>query len=423
MKRYLFVALFYSLILYAASPKALFKQIEESKSSLAVSKKEKKIISKQLQKIADEIKKHEKEIAALNEKLKKLDASLKMEEQKYNEAQREIHGINEMLKELDKDINERKREFAKKLSKQLGRVVAQNKMQQKDEKSVVLEEVYSRYKDFNQKELLKLSRNIEQKNALRKNLIQRRDEIANSIKDVKAQKDVYKKETAIKRQLLKKLAKDQERYSKKLKGIFKRQTILRLTLTKLNLIQEDAAKAAKERERELKKRIRRLAKLKLNAKANRSMIKYEQSAISRSYLKSTTTHYRGAKTIAPVRSPKVIKSYGKFMDPIYKIESFSDSVTLTSRIGDKRVFNVLNGEVIFKGRNSMLGKMVVVEHENGLHTIYADLDKFSPFIKKGLKVKRGTVLGKVRRKLIFEATKSGKFVNPLDLISLSKSVN
>ncbi len=423
MMKHLVIITLSSFTLFAASPKALFQQIEASKNSLAVSTKEKKMLNKQLQKTANKIKKLEKEIASLNEKLKKLNDNLKNEEQKYNEAQREIHGINTMLKELDTDINARKKEFAKKLTKQLGSVVAQNKMQQRDEKSVVLEEVYSRYKDYNQKELLKLSRNIEQKNALKKNLIQRRNEIANSIKDVKAQKEVYKKETEIKKQLLKKLAKEQQRYSKKLKGIFKRQTILRLTLTKLNLIKEDAAKAAKERERELKKRIRRLAKLKLNSKTQRESLRYEKSIISKDYLKNTTAHYRGEKTIAPIRAPKVLRSYGKFIDPIYKIESFSDSVTLTSQIGDKRIFNVLNGEVIFKGKNSMLGKMIVVEHANGLHTIYADLDKFSPFIKKGLMVKKGTVLGKVRHKLIFEATKKGRFINPLDLINLSKSVN
>jgi len=412
-------------ILYATSPKALFEQIEASKSSLAVSTKEKKIVNKQLQKTANKIQKLEKEIHSLNTKLAKLNDNLKQEEQKYNEAQREIRGINDMLKELDNDINAKKREFAKKLSKQLGSVVAQNKMQQRDEKSVVLEEVYSRYKNFNQKELLKLSRNIEQKNALKSNLLQRRDEIAKSIKDVKAQKEVYKKETKIKKQLLKKLAQEQKRYTQRLKSIFKRQTILRLTLTKLNLIKEDALKAAKERERELKKRIRRLAKLKLNSKTNASILKYEKSRMNRNYIKRNTSRYHGVKTLSPVKAPKVLKAYGKYIDPIYKIESFNDSVTLASRIGDKRVYNVANGEVVYMGENSMLGgKMLIIEHANGLHTIYADLEKFSPFIKKGSKVKKGIVLGKVRHKLIFEATnKDGKFINPLDLIKLSKSVH
>ena len=408
-----------AVTLFGASPKELFSQIKASKSSLAVSNKKKSVLNEQLQKIAAKISTYEKEIASLNLKMKKLNSGLQKEEEKYREAQREIRGINAMLKELDSDIAAHKKEFAKKLSKQLGSVVAQNKMEQKSEKSVVLEEVYEHYKNYNQKEILKLSRNIEQKIALQKNLINRRDAIASSIKDVKAQKDIYAKESKIKKQLITKLQKEQKLYSKRLKGIFKRQTILRLTLTKLNLIQEDAAKAAKERELELKKRIRRLKRLKLSKSRSGESENYNNSQINNnSYTAKTITSYRGSKTISPIKAAKVVKSFGSFIDPIYRIRSFSDSVTLSSKIDDHRIYNVLNGEVIFKGKNSMLGKMVVVKHSDGLHTIYADMDKFSPFIKKGSRVKKGTVLGKVRHKLIFEATKKGKFINPLSLINL-----
>ena len=38
--------------------------------------------------------------------------------------------------------------------------------------------------------------------------------------------------------------------------------------------------------------------------------------------------------------------------------------------------------------------------------------------KKGSKVKKGYVIGKVNRKLIFEATKNSKHINPLRLISI-----
>ncbi len=421
MRKILLSSLLLFSLLFATSPKDLFKKIEASKSSLSVSKKEKSVVSKQLKKTALEISKLEKEVVALEEKLKVLNKSLSKEEAKYQEAQREIHGINSMLKELDNDIEARKKEFAKKLSKHLSSIVAKNKMEQKDEKSVVLEEVYSHYKNYNQQELLKLTRNIEQKNALKANLIQRRQEIEKSIKDVKAQKDIYKKESKIKRQLLKRLSKKKELYSKRLRAIYRQQTILRLTLTKLNLIQEDAAKAAKARERELRKRIKRLSKLKLTPKAKKhSKSSYAGSQINDNrYIYNNITKYRGPKTIAPLRAPKVIKGFGRYKDPLYHMESFSDSLTLVSKVGDNRVINVLNGEVVFKGRkNSMLGKMVVVKHDNGLYTIYADLDKFSPFIKKGSKVKKGTVLGKVKHKLIFEATKEGKLINPLRLINL-----
>ncbi|HGZ70617.1 MAG TPA: hypothetical protein ENK74_04390, partial [Nitratifractor sp.] len=290
---------------FSATPKELFKKIEASKSSIAISNKEKSALSRQLKKTAQKITKLEKEVAALDVNLKKINSNLNIEEAKYQEAQREIRGINTMLKELDKDIYARKKEFAKKLSKQLGSVVAQNKMEQKSEKSVVLEEVYTHYKSYNQTELLKLTRNIEQKSALRDNLTQRRDAIKKSIKGVIAQKDVYRKESKIKRQLLGKLSKEEKKYSKRLKTVFKRQTILRLTLTKLNLIQEDAAKAAKKRELELKRRIKRLAKLNLSKKGvARRKEGYTTNMVNdSSYISKNTAIYRGEKTIAPLKKP------------------------------------------------------------------------------------------------------------------------
>ena len=66
----------------------------------------------------------------------------------------------------------------------------------------------------------------------------------------------------------------------------------------------------------------------------------------------------------------------------------------------------------------MLGKVVVIAHAHKLHTVYAGLSKISPFIRNGVKVKKGAVIGKVKSKLIFEATKNSKYINPLRLISL-----
>jgi len=133
--------------------------------------------------LAQKIKKLNSEIDEYDKKLNKLNAFLSNAQKKYQESMSEIDGIDNIVKELDKDIEAKTKEFAKKLSRQLGSVVAQNKTEQKSEKSVVLKEVYERYKNYNQQELLKLSRNIEQKNALRKNLLKRRDEIAKKIKE------------------------------------------------------------------------------------------------------------------------------------------------------------------------------------------------------------------------------------------------
>ena len=412
----LLLAIFLSLNLNATSPKELFSKIKESKESLKVANKQKNITNKQLQKIANKIKKLQAEIEEYDKKLSTLDSYIKKEQKKYKKALSEIQGIDNMVKELDKDIENKKREFAKKLSKQLSTVVAKDKSGQKDERSVVLKEVYSRYKNYSQQELLKLSKNIEQKKALRDNLLKRREEIANNIKDIKVKKELYKKQKAKKERLLAKLSKEEKIYSKKLREIFKKQTVIRLTLSKLKILKEDAAREAKRRELELKRRIKHLKSIKFANKKStkKSTIKQYGS----SYLAKNIYKYRGPKTIAPLKSPKVIKKFGTFVDPIYNIRSHSDSLTLVSRAKDNRVYNVLNGEVVFVGRNSMLGKLIIIKHNNGLHTVYADLDKFSPFIKKGSKVKKGTVIGKVKRKLIFQATKNGALINPARLIEI-----
>jgi murein DD-endopeptidase MepM/ murein hydrolase activator NlpD len=402
----------------ATSPKELFSKIEESKKTLKSTSKEQTITNKQLQKIAAKIEKTNKEIAIYDKKLEELDKYLNLEQKKYLESKSEISGINNMVKALDKDIEKRKREFAKKLSTQLGSIVAQNQTSQKSERSVVLSEVYSKYKDYNQQELLKLSKNIEQKNALRKNLLARKEEISKGIEDIKLKKKIYKKQKIEKEKLLKKLAQEQKQYSKKLRDIFKKQTVIRLTLAKLNILKEDAAAEAKKRELALRKRIKELKNIKFSS-SNRTNVKLSNiKKYNDAYVAKNIYKYRGAKTISPIKSPKLIKRFGTFIDPIYKIKSHSDSVTMVSKSGDRRVYNVLNGEVVYVGRSAMLGKLIIVKHSNGLHTIYADLDKFSPFIKKGSKVKKGTVLGKIKRKLIFQATKDGALINPARLINL-----
>jgi len=418
MKKVIFGLLIVFATLNATSPKELFGQIKESKKSLDDVSKEKVLTNKQLQKIAIKIKKINQEIAIYDKKLKELDKFLGLEQKKYLESKAELKNIDTMVKELDKDIEQRKKEFAKKLSTQLGSIVAQNKTTQKSERSVVLKEVYNKYKDYNQQELLKLSKNIEQKNGLRKNLLERKKEISKGIEDIKLKRKIYKKQKRQKQKLLKKLATEQKQYSKKLKDIFKRQTVIRLTLAKLKILKEDAATEAKKRELALKKRIKELKKIKIASKQKSNLNVSNIKQYQDSYVAQNIYRYRGPKTISPIKSPKVIKRFGTFIDPIYKIKSHSDSITLVSKSQDKRVYNVLNGEVAYVGKSAMLGKLVILKHSNGLHTIYADLDKISPYIHKGAKVKKGSVIGKVKKKLIFQATKNGALINPARLVNI-----
>ncbi|MDQ7085698.1 MAG: peptidoglycan DD-metalloendopeptidase family protein [Sulfurovum sp.] len=149
---------------------------------------------------------------------------------------------------------------------------------------------------------------------------------------------------------------------------------------------------------------------------------YKESAkvkqVNSSYKKSSTYKYKGSKTISPLSHARVIKKFGTYVDPIYKIKIFNESITLQSNRSNAKVKNVLNGKVVFAGKSSMLGKVVVVSHSKKIHTVYAGLSKIAPTIRVGTKIKKGYVVGKVSRKLLFQATKNSKHINPLELISL-----
>ncbi len=405
--------------LWAKLPLDLFKQIDNSKKNLTTINQKKTIINKELAKIAKKIKKLKKEISLYDQKIKESNEKLNSAKNKYKNSMAEIRSINNIIKSLDYNIKEKNKEFAKKISITLGELVAQEKAGERDEKAVLKKEFFQKYKKKNQEEILQLSRNIEQNKELRKKLIKKRDKITASINDVIKEKKLYEEEKRKRKILLNKLAKQEAIYNKKLKNIFKKQTFIRLTLAKLNILKEEAAKEAKRRERELKKRILELKKLKLNSKKyTKTINRVKHRSKANSYITNNITIYNGPKTIAPLKNPKVIKRFGSFIDPVFNIKSFNDSITLVSRSSDKRVYNVLNGKVVFIGKNSMLGKFVVIKHNNGLHTIYADLDILSPFIKQNARVKQGAIIGKIKRKLIFEATKNGKFINPLRLIKI-----
>jgi murein DD-endopeptidase MepM/ murein hydrolase activator NlpD len=193
------------------------------------------------------------------------------------------------------------------------------------------------------------------------------------------------------------------------------------------------AKAKAEKAKAAKKAIR-LAKTKKDKEAAKIAAKkaekeekvaqkaYKQSAkvrkVNSSYQKSKTYAYRGGKTISPLSGARLIKKFGTYVDPIYKIKIFNESVTLKAPSSNAKVKNVLNGKVVFAGKSSMLGKVVVVAHSGKIHTVYAGLSKIAPTIKVGRKIQKGYVVGKVASKLMFQATKNSKHINPMRLIRI-----
>jgi len=191
------------------------------------------------------------------------------------------------------------------------------------------------------------------------------------------------------------LSQKKKRYIQKLNRIKKEQNIIANTLQKLHVTKE---------------------------KRDKTIIKESKGGginvrqIGSSYQHGKLIKYRGARTIAPLKSYSVTQKFGNYTDPIYKIKIFNESVILRAHKQNAKVQNVLDGNVIYAEKTPVLDNVVIVKHKNNLHTIYAHLSKIAPTIRVGKRVKKGYVLGRVHQELTFEVTQDTKHINPLKLI-------
>ncbi|ADV46119.1 Peptidase M23 [Nitratifractor salsuginis DSM 16511] len=424
-----------------AEASQIVQKIQTSKKTLQSTEAEKQAASRQLSKLAASIKATEKELAALQKKLDILAKQKSAGEEKYADALQRIKGLDEQIAQLDQDIRRRHDRFIKLLSDQFATIVAMRQMQRQSERGIILEAYYQRYKKAMDKKLRQLKESIDRSRRSKQVLLLSRAKLKRSIAKLDALRSLYRMKKKRSEKLLKQLAAEEKLYRQKLQKLISRQNALRQTLAKLNILRKEEIEEAKrreaERKAELARRAQRLEALRQAKAKERAQAQAEGRAVDyssvtlpaeeenvkvkqygSSYLKERVARYRGPRTISPIRGARLVKSFGNYVDPIYKIKIFNDSVTLKAPKSDATVRSVLNGKVVYVGENSILGKVVILQHSHGLHTVYAGLSKISPIIRTGARIRRGTAVGKVRRKLIFQATQNAKLINPTRLIRL-----
>ncbi|WP_290456465.1 murein hydrolase activator EnvC family protein, partial [Helicobacter rodentium] len=227
------------------------------------------------------------------------------------------------------------------------------------------------------------------------------------------------------------------KYNNELQKIVKERDAVQGILVNLNIVKSQEEEKRKKRE-ELAKTRQQESKQKIES-INQSpkMTNKKDTAIQESQITSNTpktneefdvrqvassyhnigtTKYKGTKTIAPLENFTIEKRFGPYFDPVYKMKVFNESVTLTPK-GDDKVKSVLDGKVVFAKDTPILKRVVIIEHKDNMHTIYAQLDKIAPTIKPGSTVKKGYTIGRVENALKFEVTLKDKHIDPLELIT------
>ena len=120
---------------------------------------------------------------------------------------------------------------------------------------------------------------------------------------------------------------------------------------------------------------------------------------------------------APIDSGRITSYYGTRKDPFNKHKKFHSGVDILAKI-DTAVRAAESGTVIFAGDKGKLGKAIVIDHGNGLRTVYGHLNRF--LTTNGRKVRRGEIIagaGNTGRStaphLHFTVMQNGQTVDPL----------
>ncbi|EDP6901875.1 murein hydrolase activator EnvC family protein [Campylobacter upsaliensis] len=393
--RKLFLFSLFSLLLFANG-------IAEKTKDLKENERIQQQLSKKLEDLAQDILSGEKNLKNLSEQINTLSSQTSKLEANIKVQNKELSTLNNQNKELlrikslmeSKLISLMAKDFAYDLPIPEGYI--------EGEESFMAFELLGSLDKVLSEEISKLSKDYEGVNLLIENKQKQIEQIRLNLKNYNEQ---LKELQSLKNRQIKEINQqktDRQIYAKKLDNLKAQQEELRATLDELKII---------DKKEQVKKQKEETSKLTNNNQKIRQ--------IGSSYQGSSVKRYTGKKTIAPLDSFTIKQKFGNYVDPIYNIKIFNENVVLRSKKADATVKSVLDGRVVFAKNTTMLQRVVIIEHNDGIHTIYAHLDKIAPNIKVGKRVKKGAVVGRIKDDLTFEVTQKNFHINPLELISLN----
>ncbi|EAK9944758.1 zinc metallopeptidase, M23 family [Campylobacter lari] len=390
MKKCFLLFLFSFSVLFANEIAQKQKDIKENERIV-------KQLSKKLEDLASEILDNEKnlkkiasEISTLTSKTSKLESSVKTQI-------KALEQLNAQNKDLLQNKNKIEGKIIDLIAKDFAYDLAIPKNYIESEDSIIALELVGVLDKIFKEEFYQISKDYED---ISKKIEEKQIQITTINGNLKVYKDQLDELKNLKKKQEQEIAKqktDKEIYTRKLSNLQAQQQELRKTLNKLKIIKE------KEEEK--------LAQKKEDKKPNSNI-----KQVGSSYQTSSVKRYSGPKTIAPLESYTVKQKFGNYIDPIYNIKIYNENVVLKSDSANAAVRNVLDGKVVFAKATPTLKQVVIVENKDGIHTIYAHLDKIAPGVKVGRNIKKGYIIGRVESDLTFEVTQKNFHINPLEMI-------
>lgn len=401
------IFIFILLFSFSYSQADISKKIKEQSNYLNSKGRMEKRITRKLKDLAYEIIKQTKNLKLLKKKIDILNANVKANEVNIEIKYKMLNSLLDNNKKLSKKKNSLEKKIIDIVAKDFSYYLISDKNFIETKDSILVDEVLEKMNIILKKEFIKLSQNYEKVNSA---ISIRKKEIKNIKKEIDASQAQKKRLLSLKKQresAINKLNREKRDYRARLERIRSEKISIRKTLEKLKILKKEENIVVKNKTKYRK------------SKENNNNGKFGVRQIGSSYQSSKVKRYRGRKTIAPLSSFVVKRKFGNYIDPIYHIKIFNDSVVLTSKIKNGKVRNILNGKVVFAKDTAVLDKVIIIENSNGIHTIYAHLSKIAPTVKVGKRIRKGYVIGRINNDLTFEVTQKNYHIDPLQLIRLN----
>jgi murein DD-endopeptidase MepM/ murein hydrolase activator NlpD len=383
------------LLIINLSAISIDTKIEKNQKILTDKEREYKQYKEKIDDIAQDIINLRDEISNLDDKIKSIDMILEKNKMSYELKKKDLKGLQAREEELVNSKKEIEQKLISLIAKDLSISIVLNSKLASNVVDLIKEEIFLAIGNITREEIKELKITL---NKTQNELEKKRDVILNIKRyiddlDDKKSRQISLKEN--KERYINELSKKNNRYKNKLAEIIAKQNSIKKIVEQL-LAQKDNSNIKNEPIEELK---------------------FDVRQIGNSYQKVKTIKYIGKKTIAPLDNFTITVQFGTYFDPIYKIKIFNEAVTLKSKERNAKVKSILDGRVVFKGENSILGKVVIIKHSSELHSIYGYLSQFAPHIDIGKRITKGAVIGRIDDELSFEVTKKDYHINPLDIIN------
>ncbi|HKM18532.1 MAG TPA: peptidoglycan DD-metalloendopeptidase family protein [Aliarcobacter sp.] len=412
MIRLIYILFLIPIFIFAST---IDKKIAQNQKSLDSSKKNKDNTTVKIKEIADKIEASNTNLSKLEEDIIKINEDIEQHQKLLESSQSKLNNLQAKSSDLIKEKNSSEEEIINTIVEQFSTSLALQLASKESLQELIDNEMFNLLSTNAKQKVLKLNENYNRLTENTKANQQEINKLNSYIKDRLKTKENYKALQIRHTKSLENLEKEHKLYQAELKKVIEQQDSLSKILSDLKIVkQQELKKAQEEKEDNQQAQTTNVRNQKYAKDLNLDVKKVGSSTDGVQIVK-----YKGAKTIAPLKSFKIVKNFGTYYDPVYKIKLFNESIVLKSNEKDSKVVAVLNGKIVYAKKNAgMLENVVIIQHEGGIHTVYSHLDDIAPNLVVGKWVQKGSVVGRVNENLTFQVTKDSSHIDPKDLFNI-----